>query len=721
MALEPYDPCPCGNGKKFKFCCQPIIEELAAVERLIDEKQPRQALLAAEKLEPQHSTNPLLLRNKIMALLMLERNEEAHVLIHKCQAANPEDPYGYYFDIRWHLTFTNWEGTRPLVEKHLFFIAQKNPGLACQLSMDLVDELLNIGCYMAVWRYLFNTLLWARSEETARYAMSIFHELNKSNDIPLPFRNLYQLRSLPENQPNQAEFAEALQLSMMCHWNQAAQLFEALSEKDPHQPVLSYNAGVCYSWSGDLAAAAELLGRAGDDLPDFESAVELETLAQLHDQQLPEELIPLRAYRYRVHSVSRLLSNLDREPRLLRQPIPPRRADADRSPAAVYVVLDRPREAGNAADLSSLPVSIGTLLILDEVRDPPAPGELDLRSLSASFTDEDHELVLRAAADQIDVEPAVGWGRLESEGGIPADVAGLNFNVVAPEGMRRSDVMKLVAAHARHVVYEQWTRLPLQALDGLTPAEAARDPELHLPVCAAVNVLACATEQANYSLNVDDLRRHLELPPVQRLVCQSVEELKRLNIQDSLRLSFEEVPAEVLSDAFPMLASTRAIHPLRRLLSAVYDRGVSISGFDTAAICRMACSLAIRVLDLENAQIWCDRGREASLKAGADLMTRADWDLNSLEIAALADNAEKLFEILRRCARDYFLKIPEAKQQVLQLVRLEQLDNPQVLAILNGADLLTVGAGVGDSGLWTPESVTTAAATAGKLWVPGQG
>ena len=719
MALEPYDPCPCGNGKKFKFCCQPIIEELGAVERLINEKQPKQALLAAEKLEPEHSLNPILLRNKIMALLMLERHADAHVLILKCQQANPQDPYGYYFDIRWHLYTSDWDSTRPLVEAHLSFIGDKNPGLAYQLAIEIVDELLNKGCYMAVWRYLFDALLWARNEEDARYVMSAFHELNKSNDIPLPFRNLYTLRTLPVNQPNQAEFDGVMQLAAVRNWNKAAQLFEALSEKDPHQPVLSFNAGLCYAWSGDLAAAAELLGRAGDDLPDFESAVELETLAQLHDQQLPEEQIPLRTYRYRVQSVSRLLSQLDQEQRLHRQPLPPPRRDLDRSPAAVYLLLDRPRDSGNADDLDSLPVSIGTVMILDEVRDPAAPGELYMRSLSPIFGDAEQDLVVRIAGEQIDTTAAEGWGQLESDGGIPRDVAGLNFNVVPPPGLRRSEILKLIHAHAKHVVYDQWTQLPLESLDGMTPADAARDPELHLPVCAAINVLASVTETANYSLDVDDLRQHLGLPAVQPLVCESVEELKKSSILDCLRLAFNQVPGEVLCSAFPMLASTRAIHPLRRLLTAIYDREISIPDFDVPAVCRMACSLAIRVLDLEAAQMWCDRGRAASLRAGADLTVRADWDLNELEVAALSNNEEKVVEILRKCAREYFLKIPQSKQQIQQLLKLERIDSPRVQAILSGTDLQTVGAGIGDGGLWTPESAA-ASASGGKLWVPGQ-
>lgn len=69
---------------------------------------------------------------------------------------NPQDPYGYFFDIRWHLYMSDWEHTRPIVESHLSFIGEKNPALAYQLAVEIVDELLNNGCFMAVWRYLFD-------------------------------------------------------------------------------------------------------------------------------------------------------------------------------------------------------------------------------------------------------------------------------------------------------------------------------------------------------------------------------------------------------------------------------------------------------------------------------------------------------------------------------------------------------------------------------------
>lgn len=715
MALEPYDPCPCGSGRKFKFCCQPISEQLHAVERLIEERQPKQALVAAEKLEPQHATNPLLMRYKISALLMLGRNDEALKAIRQCEEANPQDPYAYYFDITWHLRFATWEETRPLLEVGFGIIAQRAPELASQLAQEVTDEMLAKGCYMAAWRYLYDGLILCRSKEQIERLLGVLGELNGTAEIPLPFRSPYHTRVLPDNQPHQAEFAEAVQFTDARNWTKAAQLFEALSEKDLHQPVFSYNAGLCYAWSGDLAAASELLGRAAEDVPDFEEGVQLETLAQLHEQMLPEEQTQSSIYRYRVKSISRLLSQLDQEARLFREPSPPSE-EGERPVAASYFLLNHPANEADLSDLKTIAVSIGSIVVMDEVSEPEIPGEVFFRSTSAAFTEADRELILRIAGEHIDTTAEEGWGQLEPESGMPRDISHLNFNIIPPPGLRMSEVRKLKDAHSRYVVYEQWTQTPLSALDDRSPVEAAQDPDLHLPVCAAINVMACLAETVNFTVDVDELRKRLNLPPVEPFKPQTPEDFSVASIQDYQRMAFMDVPVEQLPMAFQSLAGARAMQALRRLLEAMYVREVALKNFDTPALCRMGCGLATRCLDLENAQTWIDRGRESAQKAGGNLMTRLEWDMTQLEVYALAEKTDQLIELLRKCAREYFVKVPECKSAIQMLITAEHLDNPQVQAIMNGSDL--VGAGVGPGGLWTPESAS--GAPSGKLWMPGQ-
>lgn len=58
MPLSPYDPCPCGSGKKLKFCCQSIADEMDRAMRLTDGNQPRVALQQLEALARKNPTNP---------------------------------------------------------------------------------------------------------------------------------------------------------------------------------------------------------------------------------------------------------------------------------------------------------------------------------------------------------------------------------------------------------------------------------------------------------------------------------------------------------------------------------------------------------------------------------------------------------------------------------------------------------------------------------------
>lgn len=52
MKLEPYSPCPCGSGSKFKFCCKgkpyepsPELEaDLALGQKLVAEYEEQQAI-----------------------------------------------------------------------------------------------------------------------------------------------------------------------------------------------------------------------------------------------------------------------------------------------------------------------------------------------------------------------------------------------------------------------------------------------------------------------------------------------------------------------------------------------------------------------------------------------------------------------------------------------------------------------------------------------------
>lgn len=50
MATDPYAQCPCGSGKKVKYCCAKLQGEIDRVVSLFENKQEQQAMAALEKL-----------------------------------------------------------------------------------------------------------------------------------------------------------------------------------------------------------------------------------------------------------------------------------------------------------------------------------------------------------------------------------------------------------------------------------------------------------------------------------------------------------------------------------------------------------------------------------------------------------------------------------------------------------------------------------------------
>ena len=77
MPMDPYTICPCGSGKKLKFCCQSISNEMEKVERLIDNHQPRMALQILDKLVKTNELNPWVVTRQAASLMSDDRAADA--------------------------------------------------------------------------------------------------------------------------------------------------------------------------------------------------------------------------------------------------------------------------------------------------------------------------------------------------------------------------------------------------------------------------------------------------------------------------------------------------------------------------------------------------------------------------------------------------------------------------------------------------------------------
>ncbi len=94
MAIDPYSSCPCGSGKKFKWCCQPIY---ANINRAFDQDAQGQhdvALRIMDEVTREHGDNPEAWGQKAKLLYAHGKVEEAEEALEKAFALNRNYPYG---------------------------------------------------------------------------------------------------------------------------------------------------------------------------------------------------------------------------------------------------------------------------------------------------------------------------------------------------------------------------------------------------------------------------------------------------------------------------------------------------------------------------------------------------------------------------------------------------------------------------------------------------
>src|SRR4051794_13644087 len=117
MGLDPYASCPCGSGKKFKWCCQPIY---AGIERAFDQDangQHEAALRTMDEVVRLHGGNPEAWGQKARLLFGHGKVEEAEEALQKAFDLNPNYPYGLFLRAQFRYQEGAWGGALLLARR----------------------------------------------------------------------------------------------------------------------------------------------------------------------------------------------------------------------------------------------------------------------------------------------------------------------------------------------------------------------------------------------------------------------------------------------------------------------------------------------------------------------------------------------------------------------------------------------------------------------------
>ena len=362
MAVDIYDPCPCGSGKKFKFCCHGIADEMDRVVRLMEGNQPRVALQQLEILAKKHPKNAWVGTTRGMLLLDLNEGTTARDVLRLTLEDHPDNEMAIVLYAAAMIRAEGFDNAKRALHRAFQRSAKKLPALVGDLASTLAASHASRNHLMAAREHLALALRLAPEERRQQLFVQLL-ELDGADEITYPQRGSHQLPNITGSDELQKEVRKGQKYAAVGCWSIAADVFTALANATPDRAELWHSAGLCRAWDGDEKNAAEALHRAARHYADMGIAVECETLAQILDENNTNDVIEQCAFRGRVNSVSRLLTALDGQPRIRRLKVPAE-SETENPPVAAYLILDADR---SEAELDATDASRTFLMFIGQI------------------------------------------------------------------------------------------------------------------------------------------------------------------------------------------------------------------------------------------------------------------------------------------------------------------------------------------------------------------
>ena len=210
MTLDPYKLCPCGSGKKVKFCCsRDIGQELERVQRMLEGEQRTAVLEKLESLLRKYPDRPSLLTLKAEAELIQHETNGARTTVERLLQVAPENPTAHALSAMLQVLDQNEIQLAVQQLQRAFEVVD------AAITPRMYEALVMLGMQMAgaslpVAAKGHLQLALALSNAKDKKASTLLMQLNQSHDIPLLLREPLDLADCPEDVTWKIEFQAAM-------------------------------------------------------------------------------------------------------------------------------------------------------------------------------------------------------------------------------------------------------------------------------------------------------------------------------------------------------------------------------------------------------------------------------------------------------------------------------------------------------------------------------
>jgi Flp pilus assembly protein TadD len=727
MSLDAYQPCPCGVDKKIKFCCGPeILDDLAKIEDALAGEQRLGALDLCNRLLEKKPDRPCLLMHKAMVQLALNEHSGCRETVTHLLQVAPGNPGGLAIGAM----LDCHEGhAEPAVDKLQSALEAQQGKLipAVYEAIGVVARTLDaIGEPLAAQTYaVFQA---AASQGKDRDALMNLLDLEASGQIPLAIHGMTTLASAPADSTlkaaSVAEFNDALRQADLGCFRLAAKKLSELAKKEPSEPAIWRDLGVCRLRILDHEGAVEAFRRLAS-LPGVprDEAVEAEAMAQYLRPLSDVDTLPELTVTYAVTDPQALREQLLSSKRVNSIPFDPAQFqdEGEPPPMAAFLVFDREVSA-HSQNLSrdNVPKQIGEMLLYGKETDRPARAEF------TTIKTADYDAKLKHFLEVLG--PVAGEKLSEEETGRIASVtAALSINWRFPDDTPLDVRKRLVQEQRTLSLLSIWPNLPMGALDGRSPRQAVADPIGQIRVQAVILRMDLAEPIENPEYN--KLRRSLGLPTLEPIDPTGVR-VETLSPGRQTRLITDKMTDEQLVEVYRRAVVTSAPRLLRGIGLEIAKRPSfdNHKDFDKGEVYDL---LARMSLDSQEAVNYLTKAQEIAKAKGRSPARHLLAELPLRLQRGEEQESRRILNLLTtRHARE-----PGVQESLLNmlaqlgLVRVDPATGRPVILMPSSGAPGAAGAALGAAPapaatpLWTPDSLTPAVPAApegkSKLWIPG--
>ncbi len=711
MAIDPYSPCPCGSGKKLKFCCSDLATDFEKVQQMVDGEQPHAALKHVEQMLVKHPERASLLDLCTTLQLALHEFDAARKTTEVFQAAHPQNASAH---AQAALIATATEsGSKAIdpLQDALELLSDDMPLRVLEAIGAVGQALLMEGELVAARGHL---LLYATiAPEKDNRAIELLLRMNLQAGLPLLLREYLLLTDCPGGVSWKSQFEEANKQSSRGLWRRAESTLSKLREEVGAVPEVVFNLAVMRGWLAQSDRfAAGLHEYAQLDAP-LDNTIEAEALAQLVDPGLKDPTLDTVKLVYPIDDDEALATRLASDKRIENYPMDPQDSEEDPAtrPRSMHILLDRPTPStGVDLERDDVPDVVAFLSLFGKRTDREARLEVttdrdsrfeEVQSLLSEVTGETTGELLE---DEVLIQKSISEEALSWRWRLPNDT---------PADHRR----KLLAEERREAILNRWTVAPRAALGDKSPQEAVGEEPLHVALQASALIIEqAATEPSELPLFAE-LRKRLELP-VPESIDPTDMNLELLPLVRVPRLEISKVADEALAKLLDRAVLMGANLITQVVAEELVSRPQLAEGVDPTPAYRQLIRLD---QDRQRALDWVAKAREWSQSHDQSV---AEWALMELEISIQRGDAEPVQRVLSEIRENHLGEqgVAEATYQLLSsagLLAPEAAGGPHIGGAMPSATGGDAPAQESE-GIWTPDqsSAQPAGESKSAIWTP---